>query len=482
MENKFYLTTTLPYVNANIHIGHAVEFVIADIIVRYKRDKFGNDNVFFNIGSDEHGLKIYEKAKENNIDVKAFVDSNVENIKEFCKLFSISYTNFYRTTDEKHKDSVYKIWNECLKKGDIYKKKYEGLYCVGCESFKLEKDLIDGKCPDHNKAPVLISEENYFFRLSNYKTQLLNFIDENTDWLKPKEKIHELINFIKDMEDISISRLKEKIYWGIEVPNDETQLIYVWFDALTNYIAAVGYYDDPKKFEEFWPCVQIFGPDNLRFQCAIFQGMLASAGLPFSKKMLMHGMIQDKDGKKMSKSIGNVISPIDQLDKFGVDYVRYYLGCVLNNYLNSSYKEDELIDVCNSSLADNFGNLLNRVIHLSNNYQIEINKFDEVENEFKKEVDTYCNKFEKLMEDYEVSEAYKAVLFLSSFGNKYIDENKPWEKDKTIEFRKNVLNNLSYLLNRLIDMYKFVIPEKCSEARIALEKCEKIILFNKIVK
>ena len=284
MNQKFYLTTTLPYVNSNLHIGHALEFVIADIIVRYNREKLGNDNVFFNIGSDEHGLKIYEKAKENKVNVKDFVDSNVKNIKEFCSLFNISYDNFYRTTDEKHIKNVYKIWDACLQKGDIYKKKYEGLYCVGCESFKLEKDLVDGKCPDHNKEPIKISEENYFFKLSNYKEKLLDFIDANPEWLKPKEKINELKNFIKDMEDISISRLREKIFWGIEVPNDPTQLVYVWFDALTNYIAAVGYYDNPKMLEEFWPGVQIFGPDNLRFQCAIFQGMLASAGYLFQKR------------------------------------------------------------------------------------------------------------------------------------------------------------------------------------------------------
>ncbi|MEO6729340.1 MAG: methionine--tRNA ligase, partial [Candidatus Dojkabacteria bacterium] len=275
---KFYLTTTLPYVNAAPHIGHALEFFQADAIVRHKRKQLGKENVFFNVGMDEHGLKIYQKAQAENKTPQEYADGNANNWVEFCKTFNISYDNFYRTTDPAHYKAAQAFWKKCDEAGDIYKKKYEGLYCVGCEEFKTEKDLVDGKCPLHNIEPIKYSEENYFFKLSKYREQLLEYYQSNRDKLKPDFKFDELINFIQGMEDISISRLKKNLPWGITVPGDDEQVMYVWFDALTNYANAVGFSTDEERFNEWWPsATQIFGPDNLRFQCAIWQGMLLSA-------------------------------------------------------------------------------------------------------------------------------------------------------------------------------------------------------------
>lgn len=476
----FYLTTTLPYVNAEPHIGHALEFIQADTIVRYHRKKMGKDQVFFNIGTDEHGLKIFQKAQEVGQTPKEFVDYYAGRFKDFCSLFGISYDNFYRTSEPYHVETVHKIWKACEAKGDIYKKQYEGLYCVGCEGFKTEKDLVDGLCPDHAKAPTLIAEENYFFRLSRYREEILQYFMQHPDFLSPANKMSELQNFINELEDISVSRSSDKVSWGIPVPGDSTQTIYVWFDALPNYIGAVGYADDKERFQTWWPVVQIFGPDNLRFQCAIWQGMLASAGIPFTKKALMHGTVLDEQGRKMSKSLGNGVSPFEQLEKFGLSYVRYYMGAVLPTFSNSSYKEQDLKDICNSALADAYGNLLSRVVHLANLKNVQIGNENTVEESFKTEVENLVKKAEALFDMFELNEGYKVVHELSLFANKYIVEQAPWKMEDHDAIER-VMNNLSYALQKLNDLYEPIIPEAVAVARLALEKREKIVLFEKIV-
>ena len=476
---KFYLTTTLPYVNAAPHIGHALEFFQADAIVRFKRKQLGAENVFFNVGMDEHGLKIYQKAQAENKSPQEYADGNAQNWKEFCKIFNISYDNFYRTTDPAHYKAAQEFWKACDAAGDIYKKKYEGLYCVGCEEFKTEKDLVDGKCPLHNTEPIQYSEENYFFKLSKYREELLENYEENKDKLKPDFKYEELINFIKNMEDISISRLKKNLPWGIPVPGDEEQVMYVWFDALTNYVNAVGYSTDEARFNEWWPnALQIFGPDNLRFQCAIWQGMLLSARLPLTSKFLCHGTILGPDGRKMSKTIGNVISPLEQLEKFGYEAVRFYMLSELPTFGDSSYLETDLKASFNSKLADNFGNLLNRVIHLSNKKNVEIDNEIFVEPSFKKAVDERKAKAEDLFSNYEIKLASDEIFQLAEFGNKYIQDNAPWsEKDE--EKVKLVLNNLGYLLDAVIGLYEPIIPDSCKKAKDALDNKQTIILFEK---
>lgn len=479
-RNKLYITTTLPYVNAEPHVGHALEFVQADTISRYFKQKLGNENVFFNVGTDEHGLKIYRKAKEEGLSINEFVDKYANRLKDFCKLFFVEYDNFYRTSDESHHKAAQEFWKRCNDKGDIYKKKYSGKYCVGCERFITEKELIDGKCPDHGTEPEEKEEENYFFKLSNYKEHLLNWLDTNPDVLKPSQKIDELKQIINDIEDISISRLRESLPWGIEVPNDPQQVFYVWFDALTNYVNVIGFGTDEKKLNEWWPGIQLFGPDNLRFQGVIWQGMLASVGLEHSQKLLEHGMVLGPDGTKMAKSKGNIISPFDQEEKFGAEIVRFYLLVGISTYADSAYKEDDLINMYNSRLANNFGNLLNRVIHLSKSKGVKINRYELVESDFKSKIDAFKDEIERLYEEYEIALAGEKIDELADWGNKYITEREPWSKKLDIKESEVILNNLSYLLNTVIHYYTPIIPQSCKVAKKALLEEEKIILFNKI--
>ena len=477
---KIYITTTLPYVNAEPHIGHALEFVQADAIARYFRQKIGKENVFFNVGTDEHGLKIYRSAQEEGLSIEEFVDKYSNRFKDFCKLFYIDYDFFYRTSTKEHHSAAQEFWRRCDERGDIYKKRYSGKYCVGCERYITEKELVDGKCPDHNTVPEERDEENYFFRLTNYKTELLKWLENSPDVLKPKQKREELRKIIEDIEDISISRLKENLPWGIEVPNDSEQVFYVWFDALTNYVNVLGFGSDEKRLNEWWPGIQLFGPDNLRFQAVIWQGMLLSAGLAQSAKLLEHGMVLGPDGRKMSKTLGNIVSPFEQAEKYGAEIIRFYLLTGISTYADSAYKEDDLINMYNSRLANNFGNLLNRVIHLSQTLGVEINRYDLVESEFKESVNSFEREISSLYDEFEIALAGEKVDELADWGNKYITEKEPWSRELSKQESGTILNNLSYLLERVIFYYTPIIPVSSIKAREALEGNKKIILFNKV--
>lgn len=477
---KKYITTTLPYVNTELHIGHALEFVQADTIARYFRKKLGKEKVFFNVGADEHGQKIFEVAQKEGLEIQEFVDKYADRLKDFCKLFFVEYDNFYKTSSPEHHEAAKKFWNICNDKGDIYKKKYSGLYCVGCEKFMTEKELVDGKCPDHNAKPELKEEENYFFRLSNYRENLLEWLKDNPEAVKPAFRQEELKKFVEEMEDISISRLKENLPWGIEVPNDPEQVFYVWFDALTNYVNVLGFGTDEQRLNEWWPGLQLCGPDNLRFQGAIWQGMLASVGLPHSEKILIHGMILAPDGTKMSKSLGNVVSPFQQEEKYGAEVVRFYLLTGITTYGDSAYNELELVNSYNARLANNYGNLLNRVIHLANSKDVEINNEEKVEKEFKDTVDGMKKEVEKLYEEYEIALAGEKIDTIADYGNKYINDEQPWDKEVTKERAEEILNNISYLIKTVTDLYSPIIPISAEKAKEALSKREKIILFDKL--
>lgn len=482
MKKKFYITTTLPYVNARPHVGHALEFIQADVITRYFRNKLGQENVFFNLGMDEHGLKILQKAQSANTPVDEYVDEYAQKWKKFCKLFKIDFNNFYRTTSPDHHELVQKFWKEVDANGYIYKKKYKGLYCVGCESFKTEKDLIDGKCPDHKKAPEVFEEENYFFRLSKFTDDILKYLTEtNPDFVEPKSKHKSLVNFVKEgLEDISISRLKENLPWGIEVPDDPKQVVYVWFDALTNYIFAIGYGTDEKKFESFWPGIQLCGPDNLRFQGAIWQGMLAAINQPFTRKLLVHGMVLAEDGTKMSKTIGNVVDPQDLADKFGIEAVRYYFIAGTPTYDDFGLSIDHLQAIYNDHLADKFGNLLNRVIHLANSQKIDINYKSGRTDEFIGKVDDSINKYVSFMDAFKLNAAYTEIAQLTAYGNQYITQKAPWDKSTSLEETQTILQNLGYLLRKTAETYRFVIPDSASKAIDLLDTQKKGILFSKL--
>lgn len=476
-NNNFYITTTLPYVNADPHIGHAIEFMQADALARYYRKQLGTDHVFFNVGTDEHGLKMFQKAQEAGLDVKAFVSRYAERFKQFCAIFNVNYDFFYRTSEQYHYGPAQEFWKRCEANGDIYKKDYTGKYCVGCEAFKTEKELVNGKCPEHDKEPIDFAETNYFFKLSKYRQNIVDYIDANKDFIYPAHKAQELRNFVEQLEDISISRLKENLPWGIPVPNDDEQVFYVWFDALTNYVNVVGFGTDEEKLKQWWPGVQLCGPDNLRFQGGIWQGMLASAGLAHTKNILVHGTMLGPDGRKMSKTLGNVVSPYDLADQFGYTAVRYYLLAGIPTFADAAYNEQELINRYNSELADQFGNLLSRVVHLAEKKEAKINDYASVDKEFKQQIDALVQQYHEKFVDFNIAESLAIAGQVSSLGNKYIDQYKPWTLDN--EAAQPILNNLSYLLDQLCDLYYPAVPEQAEQGKQALHNLEKIVLFPK---
>lgn len=466
MTDKIFLTTTLPYINApRPHVGHFLEFAQADVIARYIRSK--NLDIKFNVGVDEHGLKIYQKSKELGIDTQEYCDQQSTKWIEFLKIFNISYDVFYRTASNSHISDVQKFWNDCLERGDLYKKKFSGLYCTGCESFKLDKDLVDGKCPDHNTIPESTEEENWFFRISKYKDVLLTWLDNSPDFLSPSNKINELRNVIENSEDISVSRLKTSVPWGVDVPNDLDQVIYCWFSALLNYIFAAGEYWDGTT-------IQLCGPDNLRFQGQLFQTFLASANKKHTSKLLIHGTVLDGDGRKLSKSLGNGIDPIDQINKYGLDAVRYYAIRGLSTYGNGCWSENDLVELFNSELGDDYGNLISRTLHL---IDIKLVKITSPDDFFKKDIDDRILEVKKQLDEFQLNQGVKLLNLILKSGNKYINDNKPWSSDDY----SSVLNNLHYLLSVTTEYLTPIIPDSCERVVKALLLNKKEILFPKII-
>lgn len=369
-NKKFYLTTTLPYVNAEPHIGFALELVQADIIARYKR--LCGMEVFFNTGTDEHGQKIAQKAAEEGRDVQEYVDDYAARFGKLKEQLSLSYDAFIRTTSPRHTTAAAELWRRCVQAGDIYKKKYKGLYCVGDEAFIKESDLVDGKCPNHpSMVPVEIEEENYFFRLSAYQDKLLSYLSCE-DAILPGWRREEAITFVKGgLEDFSISREKARMGWGIPVPGDEGQVMYVWFDALTNYISTLGWPEDKDgNFKKFWEegeVVQMAGKDQVRFQSIMWQAMLMSGGIKNTDKVVYHGFITS-GGQKMSKSLGNVIEPLALVSEYGTDAVRYFLARHVHSFDDTDVTPERFKEVYNADLANGLGNLVARVTTLASHH------------------------------------------------------------------------------------------------------------------
>jgi len=420
----FYLTTTLPYVNAAPHIGFALEIIQADAVARFKK-LLGYD-VFFNFGTDEHGKKIYEKAIESHQDPKAYCDEYAAKFDLLKQALNLSYNNFIRTTDPHHIEASREFWRRCLANGDIYKKNYKSKYCVGCELEKTDSELVDGKCPLHpNKELEIIEEENYFFRFSKYQKKLLELYKNNPAFVVPSHRLKEIEEFVKKgLQDFSISRLKAKMPWGIDVPDDPDHVMYVWFDALINYISAIGWPKDIKKFNQWWPVTQFAGKDNLRQQSAIWQSMLLSAGIPHSQQIFIHGFIS-VDGQKISKSLGNVVDPLELVKTYGTDAVRYYLLREIPSYDDGDYSERRFKELYNADLANGLGNLVARLSRLAQNSGLIFNtQKTPIEIWTKKEIDA-MNEF-------------RFDLVLNNIWNvdfskidKHIDQHAPWAiKDK----------------------------------------------------
>ncbi len=368
---KYYITTTLPYVNAEPHIGFAMEIVRADVMARLHR--LLGDEVFFNTGTDEHGQKIFQKAKELGIDPQTYCDQNAAKFSLLKEALNLSFDSFIRTTDEKHIRAAQEFWKRCEKNGDIYKKTYKTKYCVGCELEKTDSELQGGKCSVHPQLELEIrEEENYFFRFSKYQEKLLQFYRDNPEFVQPDFRQNEMKVFVENgLQDFSISRLKEKMPWGVPVPNDPSQVIYVWFDALVNYVSCLGWPEEEKRFADFWPGVQVCGKDNLRQQTAMWQAMLMSAGLPNSKQVMVEGFITS-GGQKMSKSLGNVIDPLEYVQKYGTDAVRYFLTAELSVFEDSDMTRERFEEAYQASLANGVGNLCARVAAMAEKEGLEV--------------------------------------------------------------------------------------------------------------
>lgn len=412
---KFYLTTTLPYVNADPHIGFALEMVQADTLARYHR--LIGDEVIFNTGTDEHGLKIYQKAIEEKKDPQAYCDEFAKKFEDLKKSLNLSYTHFIRTTNPNHKKAAQEFWKLCEKNGFIDKKLYKIKYCVGCELEKTDSELTDGICPLHPKQTIQIyEEENYFFKFSAFQQKLLDLYKDNPTFVVPDYRLKEIRNFVESgLEDFSISRLKKKMPWGVEVPGDPEHVMYVWFDALINYISTLGWPDEDSSYKNFWPGTQIAGKDNLRQQSAMWQAMLFAAGLPTSKQILIHGFITS-EGQKMSKSVGNVVDPYDLVNNFGTDAVRYYLLREIPTFGDGDYSESRFKELYNSDLANGLGNLVARVTKLAENLELNIAIPELISPE--------CS---KLISNFEFSHALHFIWSKISELDAQINIAEPWK-------------------------------------------------------
>lgn len=433
---KSYLTTAIPYMNGNPHIGHAVDYCLADVCCRYLK-LLGND-VRMQAGTDEHGNKIFQKATELNIPTKEYVDQNAQKFKDFIAKLDVEYTDFVRTTDESHEKRVQEIWRKL--ESHIYKAEYEGWYCTGCERYITDKEYKenDGNCPDHQKPYEKLKEENYYFRISDFKGRIRDAINTREMIILPDFRKKEILKLLEESPDVSISRPVSQLTWGIPVPEDDSQVMYVWIDALSNYITVLGYPDET-EFNKWWPAyAQFVGKDILRFHTIIWPAMLLGLDLPLPKVVVSHGMVLS-NGQKMSKSIGNVVDPVEVIDKYGIDAFRYYFLRHVDTFSDSDFTWEKYDLAYNNELANDLGNLVQRLATLASKNGIRIS--EEADYSFS---DQYC----EYMDEFEFSNAFDFVWEKIQNLNKRIDDEKPWsyakngEVDKLEKCMKSLISDL----------------------------------------
>ncbi|MDX9970795.1 MAG: methionine--tRNA ligase [Candidatus Gracilibacteria bacterium] len=462
--SKFYLTTAIAYVNGAPHIGHALEAVQADAISRFK--KMQGDSVFFLTGTDEHGIKVYEKALSVGKDPQIFVDEVAQKFVDIDEKLNVKYDDFIRTSSEKHKKGALEIWQILEKNGDIYLGSYEGKYCKGCEAYLTERDMDpDGNCAIHKAPPVSVKEENYFFKLSKYSDEIRKLIENDTIKILPESRKNEMLGIIGEegLKDVSFSRPRSALPWGIPVPGDENHVMYVWCDALSNYITAIG------LDSELWPAdVHLIGKDILRFHAGIWIGMLLSAKFALPKTIAVHGFVTSR-GEKMSKSLGNVVDPLEYLEKYGTDYLRYYLLREIPTLSDGDFSHDRFMEVANSELANNIGNLVNRVVMMTERFVGEIpEKVND--SDFELKIHDYYSNFVNAFNSFDIKKACEIALEVSNFANKFVDETKPWAMAKDLALKED-LSAVLYKLLELVRLIAYMLYP------IVPQSAEKILVF-----
>ncbi len=474
-KKSFYLTTTLPYVNDDPHIGFVLEIIQADIQARYHA--LQGEEVFFNTGTDEHGLKIYRKALEAKKDPQTYADIYAEKFKDLKSILNLyPALHFIRTTDARHIAAAQEFWRRCLASGDIYKKNYRIKYCVSCELEKSESELIHGHCSIHPNIELeLIDEENYFFRFSRYQSALTQLYTEHADFVIPASRFNEIKKFVQQgLEDFSISRVKEKMPWGIAIPDDDEQIMYVWFDALINYVSTLGWPVEEKKFQQFWgnkegpQGIQMAGKDQIRQQAAIWQAMLLSAGLPTSKQIVIHGFIT-LEGQKMSKSVGNVVSPYPLVKEYGTDALRYYLSRHVSPFEDSDFGMEKFKEAYNANLANGLGNLVARIMQLA---QTHLPKGTHPE------VSGFPQEYTEALKKFEINRAADYIWSRIQLLDQKITDTKPFKViEVNSEAGKKIIFDLTqelYFIGRMLNPFMPGTSEKIKKAVIENKKPETL--------